>query len=116
MDVPCPSCGNLTPAEELVTEVDGPPLCKSCAALELVRQGPRRASASRSRTSSGDGSFVLGFVLGFLCCPSLLGLFIPGVGGSTKKGIVIGFLVSSVVGFAIERYLVSQGYESMYSY
>lgn len=115
MDVPCPSCGNLTPSEELVTEVEGPPLCKSCAAIELVRQGPRKVSASRSRSSSGNGSFVLGFVLGFICCPSLAGLFMPGVGSSTKKGIIVGFIVGSAVGLALESYRISQGLPPMYS-
>jgi hypothetical protein len=120
MDIPCPSCGKLVASDELVHEVEGPPLCKSCAAMEMVRRGPRRPSISTRRSStgsgSGDGSYLLGFMLGFFCCPSLLGLFIPGLGSNTKTGIVVGFFVGLVAGFALQSYRASQGLPPLYEY
>ncbi|NIW32633.1 MAG: hypothetical protein GWN25_37950 [Actinobacteria bacterium] len=95
--------------------MEGPPLCKSCAAIEMVRRGPRRPSVStRREASSGSGNFALGFLLGFFCCPSLLGLFVPGWGASTKKGIVVGFLVGIAAGYGIQYYRASHGLPPIY--
>ena len=119
MDIPCPSCGTLTPSEELVHELDGPPLCKKCTAIEMVRRGPRRPSISTSRSTSSDGkpgSFTLGFMLGFFCCPSLLGLLVPGWGTNTKKGIVVGFVIGTIAGFAIEAYREAHGLPPLTEY
>ena len=116
MQIPCPSCGNLVRSDELVHEVEGPPLCKSCAAIELVRRGPRKSSTSSPRTRSGEGSYIRGFAMGFTCCPALLGLFMPNVGSRTKMGILVGFVVATCVSLAIEAYRKSQGLPSMYAY
>ncbi|MBO6936821.1 MAG: hypothetical protein JJ863_17760 [Deltaproteobacteria bacterium] len=120
MDIPCPSCGTLVPSDELVHEIEGPPLCKKCTAIEMVRRGPRRPSVSTRRTSSGTsentGSFTLGFVLGFFCCPSLLGLLVPGWGTNTKKGIVVGFVIGLIAGFAIEAYREAHGLPPLHEY
>ncbi len=103
MNVLCPICNQLVPAEQLVHEAAGPPSCASCAAFELVRCGPRRAS------QSDDGSFLLGFVLGLIFCVSLVGLFFPSVGRDTRKGIAAGFLAQLIVSCVFNVYRVKHG-------
>lgn len=106
MEIPCPACGRVVPAEQLVHGVDGPPLCASCAAIELARQGPRVGASAHSRSYAGEGSFWLGFTLGFLCCFSLAGFFMPSVGKDTRRGIALGIVASVIFSCVVNAWAI----------
>ena len=105
----CPACRQPTEPGDF-RHTDSGWICQSCAfQLELAKTRQRTLGGELLNSASND-SFVLGFVIGFLCgCCGLAWVYYVSRGPETKRGVWYGNLVGFLVGLVLEMMRRSRG-------